>query len=144
MLDYTSRGDLECRITIYFTDPNRRADLDALKHADDYAADMLGRLNQAIKDLQQYRADMAARAAYLVTAEPTISASLTRRRDRYANKVFYDFVEVSTYPDGTSREISKTTYTGTDRAKALAFVKQYQRDTGRKVNINIQRPSWEH
>lgn len=143
MLDYNPRGERERRLYIHFTDPRRRADLGALKLADDNAARMLAELREAIEDVQQYRADMAARAAYLVSTEPTISANLTRRRDRWENKVFYDFAELATYPDGTSREISKTTYPGTDRAKALAFVRQYQRDTGRAVDVNIKRPDWE-
>lgn len=143
MLEYPPHGDYERRIWLYFRNPAKRTDLDALKRADDTAAREIAELQAHIEELQQYRADMAARAAYLVTAEPTISASLTRRRDRWASKVYYDFSERATYPDGTSREISRTTYPGTDRAKALAFVRQYQRDTGRTVDVNIKRPDWE-
>lgn len=143
MLEYPPRGDYERRICLYFRNPAERTDLDALKRDDDSAAREIAELQAHIEELQQYRRDMAARAAYLVTAEPTISASLTRHRDRRTNKVLYAFSERATYPDGTSREISCTTYPGTDRAKALAFVRQYQRDTGRAVDVNIKRPEWE-
>lgn len=143
MLEYPPRGDYERRICLYFRNPAERTDLDALKRDDDSAAREIAELQAHIEELQQYRRDMAARAAYLVTAEPTISASLTRHRDRRTNKVLYAFAERATYPDGTSREISCTTYPGTDRAKALAFVRQYQRDTGRAVDVNIKRPDWD-
>lgn len=143
MIDYGSRGERQDHIWIMMLSPAKRTSLPELLQSDKRAAENIARLQSMIEELQQYRRDMAARAAYLVTAEPTISASLTRHRDRRTNKVLYAFAERATYPDGTSREISCTTYPGTDRAKALAFVRQYQRDTGRAVDVNIKRPDWD-
>lgn len=141
MLDYGSRGERQNNIWIMMLDPRKRANLDDLHQSDKRAAEDIARLQDMIETLQQYRRDMAERAAYLISAQPVRIAELKRRRDAWSNKIYYDFVGWDTYPDGTRRRASLKTYEGADRHKAIADAKAYQRThTGVTVTFDITPP----
>ena len=85
------------------------------------------------------------RAAYLISTQPTRSAELKRRRDAWEKKVYYYFTEWDNYPDVTRQRVSVKTYDGTDRHKAIADVKEYQRThTGIAVTVDIAKGKFEH
>lgn len=143
MLKYNN-GEWQEHIWLYMMQPSRRTSIEDLRQSDRRAAEDIARLQCMIDTLQQYRRDMAERAAYLISTPPTRSAELTRRRDIWANKVFYDFLVWDTYPDGTRQRVSQKTYSGIDRHKAIADAKQYQRThTGIAVTMDIAKPKYE-
>lgn len=143
MLEYRN-GERQEHIYLYMLQPSRRTSLDDLRQSDRRAAEDIARLQSMIDTLQQYRRDMAERAAYLVSTPPTRSAELKRRRDAWSKKVYYDFIEWDTYPDGTRQRVSVKTCDGSDRHKAIADAKQYQRThTGIMVTFDITKPAYE-
>lgn len=144
MIDYGSRGERQDHIWIMMLSPAKRASLPELLQSDKRAAENIARLQRMIEDLQQYRRDMAERAAYLVSTQPTRSAELKRRRDAWGKKVYYYFTEWDTFPDGTRQRVSVKTYDGTDRHKAIADAKEYQRThTGIAVSVDIAKGKFE-
>lgn len=144
MIDYGPRGERQDSFYIYMRSPSKRTSLADLLQSDKHAAEDIARLQSMIGTLQQYRRDMAERAAYLVSARPVKSAELKRRRDIWSKKVYYDFVEWYTYPDGTRQRGDVKTYEGTDRHQAIADAKQYQRThTGIPVTFDIAKPGYE-
>lgn len=145
MIDYGARGERQDNFYIYMRSPAKRTSLADLLQSDKHAAEDIARLQRMIEDLQQYRRDMAERAAYLISTQPTKSAELKRRRDAWSKKIYYDFIEWDTFPDGTRQRVSRTTYDGADRHKAIADAKEYQKThTGVKVAFEIAKPKWEH
>ena len=143
-MDYNPQGERSVQIWLYFSDPRRKSDVQQLRTSDNIAAKEIERLQGLIEDLKQYRLEMADRAAYLLTAQPVRSAELKRRRDAWEKKIYYDFTEWDTFPDGTRQRVSRTTYDGTDRNKAIADAKEYQKThTGVKVAFEIAKPKWE-
>lgn len=144
-MDYNPQGERSVQIWLYFSDPRRKSDVQQLRTNDNIAAKEIERLQGLIEDLKQYRLEMADRAAYLLTAQPVRSAELKRRRDAWSKKIYYDFIEWDTFPDGTRQRVSRTTYDGADRHKAIADAKEYQKThTGVKVAFEIAKPKWEH
>lgn len=144
-MDYSTQGERSVQIWLYFSDPRRKSDVQELRSSDSIAAKDIERLQGLIEDLKQYRLEMADRAAYLLTAQPVRSAELKRRRDAWSKKIYYDFIEWDTFPDGTRQRVSRTTYEGADRRKAIADAKEYQKThTGVKVAFEIAKPKWEH
>ena len=144
-MDYNPQGERSVHIWLYFSDPRRKSDVQQLRTNDNIAAKEIERLQGLIEDLKQYRLEMADRAAYLLTAQPVRSAELKRRRDAWGKKIYYDFTEWDTFPDGTRQRVSRTTYDGADRHKAIADAKEYQKThTGVKVAFEIAKPKWEH
>jgi hypothetical protein len=143
MIDYGSHGERQDHIWIMMLSPAKRTSLPELLQSDKRAAENIARLQSMIDDLQQYRRDMAERAAYLLTAQPVRSAEL--KRDARSKKIYYDFIEWDTYPDGTRQRVSVKTYDGTDRHKAIADAKAYQRThTGIAVTVDIAKGKFEH
>lgn len=144
-MDYNPQGERSVQVWLHFSDPRRRSDVQQLRISDSTAAKEIERLQGLIDDLKQYRLEMADRAAYLLTAQPVRSAELKRRRDAWGKKIYYDFTEWDTFPDGTRQRVSRTTYDGADRHKAIADAKEYQKThTGVKVAFEIAKPKWEH
>ena len=144
MIDYNSHGERQENIWLIMRSPAGRTSLADLRENDRRVVKDIERLQDMIDTLQQYRRDMAARAAYLISAQPTRSAVLQRRRDAWGKKVYYDFVEWDTYPDGTRQRVSLKTYDGADRHQAIKDAKQYQRThTGIKVSFDITKPAHE-
>lgn len=144
MIDYSSRGEYQEHIWLLMLSPARRTSLEDLHQSDLRAAKDIERLQNMIETLQQYRRDMAERAAYLVRTQPTRSAELTRRRDAWSKKVNYYFAEYDTYPDGTRQRVSLKTYEGIDRHKAIADAKEYKHThTGITVTIDIAKGKFE-
>lgn len=143
MLEYRN-GERQEHIWLYMLQPSRRSSLEDLRQSDRRAAEDIARLQRMIDTLQQYRRDMAERAAYLISTPPTRSAELTRHKDYCTKKVTYSFIEWDTYPDGTRQRVSLTTYEGTERHKAIADAKEYQRThTGIAVTFDIEKSKWE-
>lgn len=143
MIDYGARGERQDHIWLYFSDPRRKSDVQQLRSSDRIAAKEIERLQGLIEDLKQYRLEMADRAAYLLTAQPVRSAEL--KRDARSKKIYYDFIEWDTFPDGTRQRVSVKTYDGTDRHKAIADAKEYQRThTGIAVTVDIAKGKFEH
>ena len=66
MIDYGSRGERQDHIWIMMLSPAKRTSLPELLQSDKRAAENISRLQSMIEDLQQYRRDMAERAAYLI------------------------------------------------------------------------------
>lgn len=144
-MDYNPQGERSVQVWLHFSDPRRRSDVQQLRISDSTAAKEIERLQGLIDDLKQYRLEMADRAAYLLTAQPVRSAELKRRRDAWGKKIYYDFTEWDAFPDGTRQRVSRTTYDGADRHKAIADAKEYQKThTGVKVAFEIAKPKWEH
>lgn len=144
MIDYGPRGERQDHIWLIMLSPTKRTSLPDLLQSDKRAAEDIARLQNMIRDLQQYRRDMAERAAYLISTQPIKSAELKRRRDAWSKKVYYDFIEWYTYPDGTRQRGEVKTYEGTDRHKAIADVKEYQRThTGITVTVDIAKGKFE-
>ena len=60
----------EYHLYIHMTDPTKQADLNRLQYEDKQAQDKIKSLQGYINLLQQYRLDMAERAAYLIREAP--------------------------------------------------------------------------
>ncbi len=143
-MDYNPQGERSVQIWLYFSDPRRRSNVQQLRDSDKRAVEEIDRLQGLIDELKKYRLEMAERAAYLLTAQPVRSAELKRRRAAWEKKIYYDFTEWDTFPDGTRQRVSRTTYEGTDRHKAIADAKEYRKThTGVSVAFEIAKPKWE-
>lgn len=134
----------EYHLYIHMTDPIKQVDLNRLHYEDKQAQDKIKSLQGYINLLQQYRLDMAERAAYLIREKPIHRAELIRKKNYYSNKVFYYLNLYSCYPDGSERMETICTYPGTERAKAIREFKEYQRThSGTECKMDIQRSKWE-
>lgn len=139
MIDYNRRE------TFYLSmfDPRNETNLKELQTRDKWAARDIDRLHDMIDTLQEYRSEMATRAAYLLDNEPVYKVVLKRYR-HYKGSVTFQLIEYSTYPDGTERADIIATYPGKARAQALKDFRDYQKThTGIPCELDIEKSPWE-
>lgn len=138
-------AEAEFRITGYYANPDSIHELKRIKRADENAARDIERMQEKIAQLTAYRAALTERYNYLSTAPTVPVVRLIRQRNYSTNKVFY---YLRTYTrnilDNHEVEISCTTYTGTERKKAIDDFKQYVKThPGIESEMQIEKSRWE-
>ena len=137
-------GDMEIYITVYCTNSETAADLKQLQLRDKNAEYAIKECEGALKVLKAYREELNARAQELMRMKSSKRITLRRERDYYSNRVYYRLITEEVYEDGSEHELSRTTYEGKDRHKAIAdfnaMKKQYPQF---EYIFNIEKGRWE-
>ena len=137
-------GGFEIDIRIYCDGIAKVADIDRLQMRDRNTAHAIKECEEAIKMLKGYREELAARALELTQMAATKRITLKRERDSYSNRVYYRLITAEVYSDGSEHELSRTTYEGADRHKAIAdfnaMKKQYPQF---EYILDIAKGRWE-
>jgi hypothetical protein len=120
-----------------------KANLKDLLNYDRYAQQDIERLESIIKELKKYRKALYNHVQEVQSMSTSLKLSLTRRKN-YNDKVFYYLLIEKVYGDNmTVCELSET-YAGTERHKAIARVKELQKQyVGIETEINIEKSRWE-
>ena len=99
-----------------------------------------------IKRLNEYRVQVAERAALLETAPYNLQLSIIRRKPWRTDPVTYSITISRIYLDKSIRplEILRETYPGKERYKALARFKELKRQyAGIETVVDIAKSKWE-
>lgn len=139
-IDYNKR-----QRSFYLTlfDPSKSTDVRELQQRDQWAVRDIERLQTMIDTLQQYRQDMADRAAYLLAQTATVRVVLKRYR-HYKGSVEFHLLQYSTYPDGSERVDTLAHYPGKARAQAIREFREYKKQhTGTPCTMEIDKSPWE-
>ena len=117
---------------------------DQINLYDESAAQTIAECESAIKDLQLYRQDLAARFAYLTTSPYKLRLELERDPHWRNQGVDYYVRIVKTYEDGTEVKELNEHYSGKQRREALARFEGLKRQRpGIEIVKDISRRSWE-
>lgn len=117
---------------------------DQIKRYDESAAQTIAECEEAIKDLQSYRQDLAARFSYLTTSPYKLRLEIERDPHWRNQGVDYYVRIVKTYEDGTEVKELQEHYSGKQRREALARFEELKRQRpGIEIVKDISRRSWE-
>ena len=143
MIDYKSNSKSHRTIYVNMYDPNEETSLKLLKDRDRWAMQSINELQNAIKLLNEYRSDIAARAAFLVSDFPSKRAELVRHRT-YSGKITYTFRVMLVYSDNTEKEEYRAEYPGSLRHEAIKEFNRYKKEHPFVPSVmNIEKSKWE-
>ena len=141
MIEYY-RDCLTLRNDVYLIKPDHYTELSRLREADRNALHYIERLQKSIDTLKEYRAELMERAQFLAFSTPALSVEL--HRHRYDKSISYELQIVETFPDGSRRNQSRTTYAGKERHKAIADYKAAcKAHPGAPCVLDIEKSKWE-
>ena len=147
MIDFDRSSSLQlCYNHCYIENPARFNQLSDCTRADSMARQDIAHLEGVIKQLKDYRVQVAERAALLETAPYNLRLSIVRRRPWHTDPVTYSITISRVYLDETIRplDILCETYPGKGRYKALARFKELQKQyAGIETVVDIAKSKWE-
>lgn len=147
MIDFERSSSLQlCYNHCYVENPLRFNQLSDCTRADSMARQDIAYLEGVIKQLKDYRVQVAKRAALLETAPYNLRLSIVRRRPWRTDPVTYSITISRIYLDESIRplEILRETYPGKERHKALARFKELQKQyAGIETVVDIEKGKWE-
>lgn len=147
MIDFERSSSLQlCYNHCYVENPLRFNQLSDCTRADSMARQDIACLEGVIKQLKDYRVQVAKRAALLETAPYNLQLSIVRRRPWRTDPVTYSITISRLYLDESIRplEILRETYPGKERHKALARFKELQKQyAGIETVVDIEKGKWE-
>ena len=140
-----SADDAEIRLYGFLRRPAALDDVKQIMMYDKSAASLIDDCRRTIEQMTAYRKALQERYNYLASAPTVPVVRLTRRRDSYTNKVFYDLTLFRRYIDtGKETRESNTVYPGTERSKAISDYKAYLKDhPGIIAEMDIKKGKWE-
>ena len=109
----------EIRINKTFYSPGQVYNFNKLRMYDEWAADALNRLNEAIEQVQAYRIAICERYNELQFANVEKVIKLKREKNTWDNKVYYFLMFIERHQDGHEEIIKSDKYAGIERKKAL-------------------------
>lgn len=137
-------GDIQIDLRFYCSKSETVADLKQLQLRDKNAEYAIEECEAALKVLKAYREELNARAQELMLMKSSKRITLRRERDYYGNRVYYRLITEEVYEDGSDHEISRTTYEGTERHKAISeFNKMKKQYPQFEFVLNISKGRWE-
>ncbi len=107
----------ELRFNGYYLKPEHYSSMDRLVNADRGVAEDIARLEAAIKELKEYRKQLAGRAVELEAMPKHTRATLKREKGESVR--FFLKIDI-VYEDGTVQNKSQEVYPGKERRAALA------------------------
>lgn len=129
---------------IYHPHPNRHNTAKEVLQADQRAARDIAELQEAIDNLKEIRAALAARYNELATMPYTYTLELTRYKGWRGNSVTYTIKITRVYEDKSTAEELRETFAGKDRHKAIARYKELAKThPGITCIMNIEKSRWE-
>lgn len=147
MIDFERSSSLQlCYNHCYVENPLRFNQLSDCTRADSMARQDIAYLEGVIKQLKDYRVQVAKRAALLETAPYNLQLSIIRRKPWRTDPVTYSITISRIYLDESIRplEILRETYPGKERHKALARFKELQKQyAGIETVVDIEKGKWE-
>lgn len=147
MIDFERSSSLQlCYNHCYVENPLRFNQLSDCTRADSMARQDIAYLEGVIKQLKDYRVQVAKRAALLETAPYNLQLSIIRRKPWRTDPVTYSVTISRIYLDESIRplEILRETYPGKERHKALARFKELQKQyAGIETVVDIEKGKWE-
>lgn len=147
MIDFERSSSLQlCYNHCYVENPLRFNQLSDCTRADSMARQNIAYLEGVIKQLKDYRVQVAKRAALLETAPYNLRLSIVRRRPWRTDPVTYSITISRIYLDESIRplEILRETYPGKERHKALARFKELQKQyAGIETVVDLEKGKWE-
>ena len=136
-------SELAHRVYINAYEFKGTADIKRLLQYDKHAQSDIERLESIIEELKEYRKELYNHVQEVQSIATSLKLSLTRRKD-YHGKVFYYLRIEKVYGDNMAVCELSETYTGTERHKALARIKELQKQyVGIKTEIDIEKSRWE-
>lgn len=147
MIDFERSSSLQlCYNHCYVENPLRFNQLSDCTRADSMARQDIAYLEGVIKQLKDYRVQVAKRAALLETAPYNLRLSIVRRRPWRTDPVTYSITISRIYLDESIRplEILRESYPGKERHKALARFKELQKQyAGIETVVDLEKGKWE-
>lgn len=147
MIDFEMSSSLQlCYNHCYVENPLRFNQLSDCTRADSMARQDIAYLEGVIKQLKDYRVQVAKRAALLETVPYNLQLSIIRRKPWRTDPVTYSITISRIYLDESIRplEILRETYPGKERHKALARFKELQKQyAGIETVVDIEKGKWE-
>lgn len=144
MYTQTRDGLTEYKTYFYTYAPETYTDPQRIIEADKHLANEIAEAQTYIAQLIEHRSNLTKRYNELVTMSYRIQCELRRERSYKASKITYRIIRTRLFEDGTSSTIGQTTYSGTDRNKAIADFAELQKTNPSWVFLkDIERKSWE-
>lgn len=129
---------------IYHPHPNRHNTAKEVVDADRRAARDIAELQEAIDNLTEIRAALAARYNELATMPYTLKLGLSRYAGWRGSNITYTVKITRVYEDKSESEELRETFPGKDRHKAIARYKELQKShPGITCSMDIEKSRWE-
>lgn len=133
----------EIRFSTTMHDPKTLDTAKRIVYYDKNAAEAIDRCKEAIKNLEEYRQELAQRYAMLETMLFSDRLELIRYR-AWKGAVTYHVNIIRTYEDKTEVEILKESFSGKERKKAFErFEALKKQRPGIKTVIDVEKRKWE-
>lgn len=116
-----------------------------IQQADETARRLIREFQFRIEQLNAYRISLAEQYNFLETAPSVPVVRLSRRRDYYTGKVFYDLCISRRYVEtAVEVEESRCTYPGSERRQAIREYQSYLKShPGIIAKMDIAKKHWE-
>lgn len=133
----------EIRFSTTMCDPKTLDTANRIIYYDKNAAEAIERCKEAIKDLEEYRQELAQRYAVLETMMFCERLELIRYK-AWKGAVTYHVNIIRTYEDKTEVEILKESFSGKERQKAFKRFEEIKKQRpGIKTVIDVEKRKWE-
>lgn len=143
---FEHRNDESRNISVYLQNPSTSIhSVEDAARQDRWISEYISRMEQEIKLMQEFR-QINFQRMQQIFASPWQMKILLKRERHYDGKVFYFLQEWKVYEDSTIRpqQLSSQKYPGTDRHKAIADFKAYQKShPGILAEMDIEKSKWE-
>lgn len=134
----------EERFNLYFRNPDTITEEKYVSYYDDIAKETIERAENLIKNLTQYRQDLAKRFSDLACMSYHYVASLKRYKSYITKSVTYTLELIRVYSDGHEESEESTVYPGIERHKAIkAFNEMKKQRPGIETRFDIEKSRWE-
>lgn len=133
----------EIRFSITLCDPKTLETAKRIVYYDQNADDAIEQCKKAIKELEEYRQELAQRYAALETMMFCERLELIRYK-AWKGAVTYHVNIIRTYEDKTEVEILKESFSGKERQKAFKRFEEIKKQRpGIKTVIDVEKRKWE-
>lgn len=137
----------EASITLYLylLRPDKLDTCDRIASYDKSAEQYIARLARQIEQLKSYRLALQERYNEIATAPTVPLVRLKREKNTWTNKVSYYLTVYKKYTEtGELVKVESTTYSGTERHKAIRDFEAYKKaHPGIISELNIEKGKWE-
>ena len=133
----------EIRFYVTLCDPETLDTAKRIVYYDKNTAEAIERCKEAIKNLEEYRQELAQRYAMLETMLFSDRLELIRYR-AWKGAVTYYVNIIRTYEDKTEVEILKESFSGKERKKAFKRFEELKKQRpGIKTIMDVEKKEWE-
>lgn len=134
--------DANINISAWLLSPDGCKAFDQIRRNDESAAELIAECERMIEMMVEYRQDLAARYNALATMTSEYSVSLERLHNH--RRIVYWLSLFAEFADGRKEIISRETFDGRDRRKALKRFEELKKERpGIKAILDIEKEPWE-